>query len=77
MKGTLIVLIRFYQFVTAWRASPCRFWPTCSEYARGAIEVHGSWRGSGLAVRRIMRCHPWHPGGDDPVPLASQKAGDG
>ena len=44
-----------------------RFYPTCSEYARQAVD-HGSLRGSGLAVKRLCKCHPWHPGGFDPVP---------
>jgi len=46
----------------------CRFVPTCSEYAAAAIEKHGPLRGVFLAVRRIVRCAPWHPGGFDPVP---------
>jgi putative membrane protein insertion efficiency factor len=51
----------------------CRFSPTCSEYARQALRTHGAIRGSWLALRRIFRCHPWHPGGDDPVPPREQK----
>lgn len=77
MSRILLALIRGYQIATAWRPSPCRYRPTCSEYARLAIEGHGAWRGGGLAVRRILRCHPWHPGGDDPVPLELGKAGRG
>ncbi|MBE2214664.1 MAG: membrane protein insertion efficiency factor YidD [Opitutaceae bacterium] len=46
----------------------CRFSPSCSDYARQALRTHGVWRGTWLAVRRIARCHPWHPGGHDPVP---------
>ena len=62
--------IRAYQRLRAGRPSPCRYWPTCSEYALEAIEVHGAWRGSGLAARRIGRCHPWGGHGVDPVPAA-------
>jgi putative membrane protein insertion efficiency factor len=50
------------------RPSPCRYIPSCSEYAREAVEAHGAWRGSGLAVRRLCRCHPWGGFGFDPVP---------
>jgi putative membrane protein insertion efficiency factor len=46
----------------------CRFYPSCSAYAREALSVHGADRGSWLAARRILRCHPWHPGGIDAVP---------
>jgi putative membrane protein insertion efficiency factor len=48
--------------------SACRFWPTCSAYALGALEQHGALRGSGLTLWRIARCHPWCVGGHDPVP---------
>lgn len=46
----------------------CRFHPTCSQYAADAVSYHGAWRGGGLAVRRLARCHPWSRGGVDPVP---------
>ena len=71
MKGFLIVLIRVYQIATAWAPSPCRYTPTCSTYAREAIAVHGAAKGGWLAIRRILRCHPWRSGGFDPVPPAA------
>jgi putative membrane protein insertion efficiency factor len=55
----LCVPIRAYQAVRAGRPSPCRYWPTCSTSAVEALEAHGAWRGSGLAARRLLRCHPW------------------
>ena len=64
-----IVLIRFYQyFVSPWLGSRCRFAPSCSSYAIEALERHGLIRGTFLALRRVGRCHPWNPGGYDPVP---------
>ncbi len=47
--------------------SACRFQPTCSQYAREAIETHGPGRGTWMAIKRVGRCHPFHPGGEDPV----------
>jgi putative membrane protein insertion efficiency factor len=65
----LVVAIRFYQRSLSKMLPPaCRFTPSCSEYAAQAIERHGTARGSMLAARRLMRCGPWHPGGNDPVP---------
>jgi hypothetical protein len=61
-------LILLYQWLFAWRPSPCRYVPTCSSYGLEAVETHGAWRGSWLAVRRISRCHPWGGHGFDPVP---------
>jgi putative membrane protein insertion efficiency factor len=53
----------------------CRFTPTCSEYMAEAMAVWGFWRGLGLGLRRLGRCHPWHPGGFDPVPGRPEKRG--
>ncbi len=65
----LVGLIRLYQYVLSpWVGNQCRFTPTCSEYARQAVLTHGALKGTWLAVRRVSRCHPWHPGGHDPVP---------
>lgn len=65
----LIGLIRIYQYaLSPWLGNQCRFTPTCSEYARQAVVTHGALKGTWLALRRIVRCHPWHPGGHDPVP---------
>ena len=60
--------VRTYQRAFAARFSPCRFWPTCSNYALDALESHGFWRGSWLTTRRLARCHPWGGHGVDPVP---------
>ena len=65
----LLGLLRAYKLVIspALPAS-CRFYPSCSDYAYGAIVKHGVIRGIGLATRRVLRCNPWNPGGVDPVP---------
>jgi putative membrane protein insertion efficiency factor len=69
MRKALMVCIRCYQ----WGLRPvlgnhCRYFPSCSSYALEALEKHGSMKGSWLALKRVLRCHPWHPGGVDPVP---------
>jgi uncharacterized protein len=68
LVGPFVALIRFYQHARAGRPSPCRFTPGCSTYALEALETHGLFRGTGLALRRITRCHPWGGEGYDPVP---------
>jgi uncharacterized protein len=75
MKTFLLQLIRAYRnFISPLFPSSCRFQPTCSQYAMEAIATYGSIRGSWLAVRRILRCHPFHPGGYDPVPAADESS---
>jgi putative membrane protein insertion efficiency factor len=68
MRTLAVVLIRLYQLVLSpFTRGACRFEPSCSEYARQAIERHG-WRGFGLSLRRLSRCHPLGSSGFDPVP---------
>lgn len=77
MKIVFLGLIRGYQVLISPLMLPaCRFHPTCSQYALEAIARFGAWRGSWLAMRRISRCHPWHPGGYDPVPPIISTADD-
>jgi putative membrane protein insertion efficiency factor len=65
----LLILIRIYQVLISPFLGPvCRFHPSCSRYAAGCIKVHGAARGSWLAAKRLAKCHPFHPGGLDPVP---------
>jgi putative membrane protein insertion efficiency factor len=69
MRWFLIQLIRAYRFLLSpWLGGHCRFYPSCSSYAITAIERHGPLHGGGMALRRLSRCHPWHPGGIDEVP---------
>ena len=72
MKRVLLALIRFYQkYISPMkRGGTCKYIPTCSEYARQAIEKHGAVKGTVLAVWRLLRCNPFSQGGIDPVPEA-------
>ncbi|VEN73133.1 conserved hypothetical protein [Candidatus Desulfarcum epimagneticum] len=69
ITGTLALCIRAYQACVSPLLGPsCRFYPTCSEYSRQAVLKHGAIKGLWLSVKRLGRCHPFHPGGFDPVP---------
>jgi putative membrane protein insertion efficiency factor len=64
----VIALLRFYKFVVSpLLPSACRFYPTCSDYMREAVERHGAWGGIWKGLKRLAKCHPFHPGGFDPV----------
>ena len=71
IRAILVQAIRLYQVaVSPWLGHHCRFYPSCSAYARQALELHGCCRGIWLAARRLLKCHPFHPGGVDLVPGA-------
>jgi putative membrane protein insertion efficiency factor len=71
VRWAMVALIRLYQLtLSGWLGGQCRFYPSCSHYAREAILLHGAWRGSALATWRILRCGPFTEGGFDPVPRA-------
>jgi putative membrane protein insertion efficiency factor len=69
MRAILIALIKFYKyFISPLLGNNCRFYPSCSSYAIEALRLHGAVKGSYLAARRLLRCHPFNAGGVDPVP---------
>ena len=75
MSRSLISVLRLYKhWISPFLPSACRFHPTCSEYMREAIEKHGAWKGIGLGLRRLVKCHPFHTGGLDPVPTAGTRS---
>jgi len=67
-RALALVLTGYRRFISPLLGPRCRFYPSCSAYALEAVQVHGAARGSWLAARRLLRCHPFHPGGLDPVP---------
>ncbi len=68
IKKFLLFLIKVYQSISKFTPPVCRFTPTCSEYMRQAIEKYGVLKGLWLGIKRICKCHPFHPGGYDPLP---------
>lgn len=68
MRKAVVATLRFYKrFISPLLPSACRFHPTCSEYMREAVEKYGAWRGIRMGLGRLLRCHPFHAGGFDPV----------
>lgn len=75
IQAALVGLIRLYQlFISGFLGHRCRFLPSCSTYTQESIRIHGSLKGIFLGLKRMVRCHPWCPGGYDPVPLLPTQA---
>ncbi|WP_435298908.1 membrane protein insertion efficiency factor YidD [Timonella sp. A28] len=73
-KKALIGFVRLYQkYISPLSGPRCRFYPSCSSYAVQSIEIHGAFKGTGLAIWRLLRCNPWNPGGIDDVPPKKTK----
>ena len=73
MRLVMIYLVRGYQlFISPYFPTSCRYYPTCSHYAIDALKIHGVFKGTALAVWRVLRCNPWSEGGEDPVPEAGK-----
>ncbi len=66
-KAAILLLVGYKRFLSPFLPSACRFYPTCSDYMREAIERHGLLHGGWMGIRRLLKCHPFHAGGFDPV----------
>jgi putative membrane protein insertion efficiency factor len=74
ISAPVIGLLYFYRwFISPLLGPRCRFYPSCSEYAIAAVQNHGIIRGLFLSVKRLLKCHPWHSGGVDPIPMIKKK----
>ena len=75
MRISLIWFLKLYSYlISPFFGQSCRFYPSCSQYAIEAIELHGCLKGLWLTIKRLSKCHPWHEGGLDPVPSRGQKS---
>ena len=78
MKKIFILFIRFYQkFISPLFPAKCRYYPTCSQYTLEAIQEYGAIKGTYLGIKRILKCHPFHEGGYDPIPKRENKNSEG